>query len=172
MKFVKYLKIGAVCFLLFSAIATSYGQEITNIARYRGMEIRLPEIWTFSAEEVEQGVAYQITCLGLNNTGDANTILLQRYDVEMDLGGLLNITKGALQVSIPGDPFFSQNRTGMFGNYRTLYCTFKGNIGRYRYSGQIMIFHNNGKTFLLLHQGDEKYYESGLNDKILATIQL
>jgi len=155
-----------VCFVPVNA------QTLTKTARYKGMEIKLPEAWTFETQEVERGVMYQMVCMGKNNTGDANTIALAKADMEIDLEGFLNVMKGAFQVAIPGNPFFSQNRIGTFRNYRTLYCTFSGNIGSYRYSGQIMVFHDKGRTFLILHQGDARYYESGLNDRIFATFKL
>jgi len=144
-------------------------QALTKTVRYMGVELRIPKTWIYTTEMFAQGRGFQIVCSTENSSGDINAVLILWTNEKRDLDGYLDFMKGTFKMYIPAPLTFSQNKIGVFQNYRTWYSTFSWGT---EHSGMMMVFHDKGRTFYIQIHGDKGFYNSRLDEKILATIKL
>jgi len=155
---------------------TSYHEEIEIeednfiVANYKEVSLKLPENWNYKPQEIETDFAYQISCW---EKGGYNSFVFQWLVTEMDLEEYLEITKESLKEQVSyKNAAFEKNTVGEFRNNKTLSCSFSGELLGYKYKGELTIFKNNGKSFLIVHQGDNEFYRLGTDVKIISSLKI
>jgi hypothetical protein len=144
------------------------GQDtLDKVVKYKDAELKLPSSWEYNTQEIAHGLVYQILCFG-----DHGAFLFQWMESETELEEYFEVIKEPIKkMSHLQGAYFSNNQTGVFRGIKTIYSTFSGQKSRLKYSGTLIAFCNGGRTFLIMHQGDGKFYSSKLDEKIMAVIK-
>lgn len=158
-------------FILFFVISISCNsQELVQIASYKQVELKLPSTWNFKSQEIESDFAYQISCW---EKGGSNSFVFQWIETEMNMEEYLETMKESLKEQITHkNAIFTDNKADNFQNNKTLYSTFVGELLDFKFSGKLIVFNNNGRTFLIMHQGDDEFYKVQTADKIISTLKV
>ena len=137
---------------------------------YLGVEFKLPTNWNYKSQELENGVAHQISCW---EKGGANSFVFQWIDMEMDLVEYIEIMKESLKEQVSHkNAVFKDNKKGTFRNSNSISSDFSGSFAGYTFQGGLIAFVNNGKSFLILHQGDNNFYDSKIYERILSSLTI
>lgn len=135
-----------------------------------GVEFKLPANWNYKSQELENGVAHQISCW---EKGGANSFVFQWLDMELDLEEYIEIMKESLKEQVSHkNAVFGNNKTGIFRNSNSISCDFSGSFAGYTFQGGLIAFVNNGKSYLILQQGDNNFYDSGIYKNILSSLTI
>ncbi len=157
-----------VLLLLFSC--NIYAQNLNQIVTYKGVELKLPSTWNYKSQEIKKDIAFQISSW---EKGGSNSFVFQWLETEIDSKEYLEVMKESLKGKIThGSVFFENNKVGDFQNNKTLYSTFSGELPDFKFSGNLITFNNNGRTFLIMHQGDVEFYNSQTAAKIISTFKI
>lgn len=156
--------------LLFVISISCNSQELVQVASYKQVELKLPSTWNYKSQEIQSDFAYQISCW---EKGGSNSFVFQWIKTEMDLKEYLETMKESLKEQITHkNAVFTDNKVGNFQNNKTLFSTFDGELLDFKFSGKLIAFNNNGRTFLILHQGDDEFYKVQTADKIISTLKV
>lgn len=130
----------------------------------------MPSTWNFKSQEIESDFAYQISCW---EKGGSNSFVFQWIETEMNMEEYLETMKESLKEQITHkNAIFTDNKADNFQNNKTLYSTFVGELLDFKFSGKLIVFNNNGRTFLIMHQGDDEFYKVQTADKIISTLKV
>lgn len=141
-----------------------------TLVNYKEVSFVLPENWNYKPQEISTDSAFQISCW---EKGGSNLFVLQWFETEMNLKEYLETCKKSLNEEVSHkNAIFEKTNEGDFQNIKTLCSKFSGELLGYKYSGEIITFNNNGKTFLIMHQGDDEFYSSKTDIKILSGLKI
>lgn len=143
--------------------------EINQAVNYKQIKFKLPSNWSYKSQEIESNFSYQISCW---EKGGPNSFVFQWIETEWDLEEYMEVIKESIkEQATHKNTNFSSNQTGFIQNNKTLFSTFTGKISDFKFSGKLITFNNNDRTFLIMYQGDEKFYNSHTHEKIISTLK-
>jgi hypothetical protein len=144
-------------------------QNLTNSVNYKDIKFKLPETWKNKTQEIEKDFIYQITSWDENG----NSFVFQWIETKVDLDDYLNVMKeSSREMPIYKDAVFGENKTGSFRDMKTAYFTFHMTFMGVKYMGKIFTFGNEKKTFSIMYQGEDKFYKSRLDEKIIESLEI
>lgn len=155
---------------LFVVSISCYSQDLVQTVNFKEVEFKLPSNWSYELEELESNLLYQITCSRKDN-GD--TFVVQWIEAEIDLEEYLEIMKTTFKEGpTHKGVVFTENKAGVFHDNKTLYSVFTGELLGYKFSGRAITFNNDGKTFIIMHQGDNTFYKAQTAEKIMSSLKI
>ena len=136
---------------------------------YKGVSFMLPGGWNYRSQETQPDYAYQITCWEKDGS---NMFMFQWLEV----GSKPEESLARMKESIKEEPshkgvIFEKDRPGTFQNIGTLSCAYSGAFQHLQYAGRITTFQNNGRTLLILYQGDEAFTKQA-EEEIIPSITI
>lgn len=154
---------------LITSCTTNSSKPDLNIS-YLGVEFNIPSDWNYKSQELENGIAHQISCW---EKGEASSFVFQWLDMEMDLDEYIEIMKESLKEQISHkNAIFKNNKNTKFQNANAISSEFSGTFADYRFEGGLIAFLNDGKTYLILHQGDNNFYANGVYESIVSSLKI
>lgn len=140
------------------------------LATYKEVSFNLPENWNYKPQEIEKATTYQITCW--DKVG-INSFAISWIENEVDVEDYLDFMKESLKkVATHKECVFEPNSNGDFRNNETVTCEYSGKILDNIYNGKLIAFKNNGKTYLIIFQGDSAYNKNGTPEKIISSLKI
>lgn len=145
-----------------STLSESKIRDDQILVEYEGVSFFIPQSWSFLTQEINKDYIFNIVC---KDDKGANYFIFQWIEAEIDLEEHLNLMKSIIP---QGDPYFSEMLIGRFQNKKTFYSSYKDD----NITGEILNYHDNGRTFLIIHQGDSQFYSNKVYEKIISTIKI
>lgn len=137
---------------------------------YLDVEFKIPSNWNYKSQELENGIAHQISCW---EKGEASSFVFQWLDMEMNLDEYIEIMKESLKEQISHkNAIFRNNKNTTFQNSSAISSEFSGTFADYRFEGGLIAFLCDGKTYLILHQGDKNFYAKGIYENIVSSLKI